>query len=67
MGVLRMARGGHGLPKVLIGPAMPYPSTLCGFATPKTAFQAFQGWSARRVGGLWPSSVPLDTPFRPPV
>jgi hypothetical protein len=23
----RMARGGHGLPKVLLGPAMPYPST----------------------------------------
>jgi hypothetical protein len=27
-----MARGGHGLPKVLPGPAMPYPSTPCGRA-----------------------------------
>jgi hypothetical protein len=26
----RMARGCHGLPKVLLGPAMPYSSTLCG-------------------------------------
>jgi hypothetical protein len=67
MGVLHMARGGHGLPKVLLGPAMPYPSTLCGFATPETAFPAFQGWSARRVGGLQPSSIPLVTPFRLPV
>jgi hypothetical protein len=26
----RMARGGHGLPKVILGPAMPDPSTPCG-------------------------------------
>jgi hypothetical protein len=67
MGVSRMARGGHGLPKVLLGPALTYPSTLCGWATPETAFRAFQGWYARRVGGLWPYSIPLDTTFRPPV
>jgi hypothetical protein len=67
MGVSHMARGGHGLPKVLLGPAMPYLSTLCGFATPETAFRAFQGWSARRVGNLRSSLIPLDTPFRPPV
>jgi hypothetical protein len=36
MGVSHMARGGHGLPKVLLGPAMPYPSTLCGFAVEKS-------------------------------
>jgi hypothetical protein len=60
-----MAKGGYGLPKVLLGPAMPYPSALCGWATPETAFRALKGWSARRVGGLRPSSIPLDTPFRP--
>jgi hypothetical protein len=26
----RMARGCHGLPKVSLGPTMPYPSTPCG-------------------------------------
>jgi hypothetical protein len=72
MGVSHMARGGHGLPKVLLGPAMPYPSTLCGWATPETAFWAFQGWYTPEapeapVGGLWPYSIPLDTTFRPPV
>jgi hypothetical protein len=35
----RMARGGHGLPKVSLGPAMPYPSTPCG-------------WPTYRAGGL---------------
>jgi hypothetical protein len=40
MGVSRMARGGHGLAKVLLGPSMPYPSILCGWATPETAFRA---------------------------
>jgi hypothetical protein len=30
----RMARGGHGLPKVSRRPDMPYPSTPCGRATP---------------------------------
>jgi hypothetical protein len=33
-----MARGGHGLPEVSLGPAMPYPYTPCGQATPETAF-----------------------------
>jgi hypothetical protein len=57
MGVSRMARGGHGLPKELLGPAMPYPCTLCHWATPETAFWEFQRWPARRVGGLRPSST----------
>jgi hypothetical protein len=46
MGISRIARGGHGIPKVLLGPTMPYPSTLFGWATPETAFWAFQGWPA---------------------
>jgi len=33
----RMARGGHGLPKVSLGPAMPNPFITCGRATPETA------------------------------
>jgi hypothetical protein len=41
-----MVRGGHRLPKVSPGPAMPYPSTPCGRATPQTA--------------LRPSSTPLE-------
>jgi hypothetical protein len=32
-----MATGGHGLPKVSLGPAMLYPSTHCGWATSETA------------------------------
>jgi hypothetical protein len=32
-----MVRGGHGLHKVSCGPAMPYSSTPCGWATPETA------------------------------
>jgi hypothetical protein len=38
MGVWK--RGGHGLPKVSLGPAMPTPSTPCGRDTPETA----AGW-----------------------
>jgi hypothetical protein len=33
----RIARVGHALPEVSLGPAIPYPSTLCGQATPETA------------------------------
>jgi hypothetical protein len=58
----RMARGAHGLSKVLFGPAMPYPSTPCEQATPETARQLFQGWPTHRAGGLRPSSTLLDTP-----
>jgi hypothetical protein len=39
----RMARGGHGLPKVSPGTAMPYPSMPWGRATPETALRPFQG------------------------
>jgi hypothetical protein len=51
----RMARGGHRLPKISPGPAMPNPPTPCGQAIPKT----FQGWPARR-GGLPTGWVPSD-------
>jgi hypothetical protein len=58
----RMARGGHGLPKLSLKPARPYPSTPCERATPETALQPFEEWPTHRVGSLWPSSTSLDTP-----
>jgi hypothetical protein len=63
----RMAKGGHGLPKVSPWPAKPYRSTPCGRATYKTTLQPFQRWPARRAGGLRSSSTPLDTPRRTPM
>jgi hypothetical protein len=62
----RMARGGHGLPKVSLGPVMPDPSTPCGRPTPETALQQFLGWPTRKAGGLQPSSTPSDTSCRTP-
>jgi hypothetical protein len=59
-----MARGGHGISKVPLRPAMPDPSMLCGWATPETASWPFQGWSACRAGGLRPSFTPLDNQRR---
>jgi len=56
-----MARGGQGLPKVSHGLTMPNLSTPCGRATPEIALRLFQGWPARKAGGLRPSSTPLDT------
>jgi hypothetical protein len=44
----RVARGGHGLPKVSLGPAMPDPSMP-------------YGWAARKADDLQPSSTLLDT------
>jgi hypothetical protein len=58
----RMARGIHGLTKVSLGPALPYPSMPCRRATPETALWMFLGWPAHRAGDLRPSSTPLDTP-----
>jgi hypothetical protein len=63
----RMAKGGHGLPKVSPGSALPYPSMPREWATPETAYRPFQGSPARRVGGLRPSSFPLDAPRRTPM
>jgi hypothetical protein len=63
----RMARVGHGIPKVSSGPAMPHLSTPCGRATPETPLRPFLGWPSRRAGGLWPYSTLLDTPGRTPL
>jgi hypothetical protein len=38
----RTARGGHGVSKVLLGPAMPDPFTPSGRASPETALRPFQ-------------------------
>jgi hypothetical protein len=63
----RMARGCHGLPKFSPTPAMSNPSTPCGRSTPETDLWPFQGWPARKAGGLRPSSTPLVTPRRTPL
>jgi hypothetical protein len=63
----RMARGGHGLPKVSPGPAMPYPSTPCGRVTRETALWLFLGWRVNSAGGLRPSSTPWGTLRRKPL
>jgi hypothetical protein len=42
-----------------------HPSMPCEQATPETDSWTFQGWSVRRVGGLHPSSTPLE--FRHPT
>jgi hypothetical protein len=55
-----VARGGHGLPKLLLGPAMPYPSTPCGQPSLKWPYSHFRG-------GLWPFSTPLDSLRRSPL
>jgi hypothetical protein len=63
----RMARGGHGLPKVATGPAMPNSFMTWGRATIETALQPFQGWPAHRESGLQPSSTLFVTPRRTPM
>jgi hypothetical protein len=63
----RMARRGHGLPKVSPGPALPYPSSPCGRATPEMALRPLQRGPARRGARLRPSSSPLVTPRYTPV
>jgi hypothetical protein len=37
----RMAKGGHGLPKASLGPAMTDPSMPCGQAIPEKALRLF--------------------------
>jgi hypothetical protein len=63
----RMARGGRGLLKISLEPAMTDLSMPCGRATYETALQLFQGCPACRLGGLQPFSTPLDTPRRKPM
>jgi hypothetical protein len=58
-----MARGGHELPNVSLGTAMPNLSSPCGQASPETALQPFQGWPTRRAGG----SVAVFYPFGHPT
>jgi hypothetical protein len=62
-----MARGGHGLPKLSLGPAIPYSSKPCRKTTPETALRPFQEWPVHRVGGPWPSSTLLNILRRRPM
>jgi hypothetical protein len=59
----RMARGGHGLSKVSLGPVVPYPFTPYGQAT----LRAVLALPTRKVGGLRPASTPLDAPRHTPI
>jgi hypothetical protein len=54
----RISWGIHGLPKVSLGPAIPYHSTTCGRPTLKRPFGCFRG-------GLQPSHYPLGYPKLP--
>jgi hypothetical protein len=57
-------KGGHGLPKVSFGPAMPYSFTPCGRATPERGILlAGQPVSCN----LRPSSIPLDASRHTPM
>jgi hypothetical protein len=62
-----MARGGHRLPKVLLGPVLTNLSMPCRGATPETDLQPFPVWPAHRLNGLQPPSTPLDTPHLMPM
>jgi hypothetical protein len=50
-----VARGGHVLPKLLLGPDMPYPSMTCGWT------------QARTENGPRQSSTPLGTLRQTPL
>jgi YD repeat-containing protein len=52
-----MARGGHGLPKVSLGLAMPYPFAPWGRATPQTGMAYPQGGQPAAV--FYPFGHPL--------
>jgi hypothetical protein len=62
----RMARSGHGLPKVSPKSAMLHPSTLCRQVTPETAIR-LQGWLAPNAGGLQPFPTPSNAPCHTPM
>jgi hypothetical protein len=63
----RMAMGGHGLPKVSLGFAISYHSTIGGQTIPERALWPFQRWFACRAGNLRLSSTPLDTQRHTPM
>jgi hypothetical protein len=62
----RMASAAHGLPKVLLGPAMPNPSTPCG-RTPLKPLTAVSVVAVRTDGVLRPSCTSMVTPNRMPL
>jgi hypothetical protein len=46
---------------------MPDPYTPYGRVIPGTALWLLRDWPARRAGGLWLSTTPLDTPCHTPM
>jgi hypothetical protein len=63
----RMARGGHELPKVSPGPAIPYPSTHCSRVILETPYGCFMGGPPLRAGNLLSTFTTLDTPRHMPM
>jgi hypothetical protein len=63
----RMARGGHGVSKISLGPAMLYPFMPCGRPPLKWTYGHFRSGCPCRAGGLRPSSTLLDTPYCTPL
>jgi hypothetical protein len=59
----RMLMDGHGLPKVSLGPAVPYRFLLSRWPPLKQPY-SLSGMVTLRTSGLWPSSTPLDTRSR---
>jgi hypothetical protein len=53
-----MGRDGHGLPKVSPGPAMPNPSTPCGWTTPKAVSGVDRLQGERPAAVLYPNGDP---------
>jgi hypothetical protein len=57
----RIARGGHGLPKVLLGRAMPYPSRPCSWPLLRWQYGCF---SNGRLQDGWAASVFYPLAFK---
>jgi len=56
---VRVVTGGHGLRKVSLGLALPYPSTPSGRATSGMALWSFLGCLARRADALLTPWTPM--------
>jgi hypothetical protein len=63
IGVWQGVPRAHGLPEVSLGLTIPYPSMPCRRATADTVLRPFQGWPARKVGGLLAVFYPFVDPL----
>jgi hypothetical protein len=58
----RISRGGHELPEVSLGPAMPYPSMPCGWPPLKRPYGCLGRGRLQREGGPAAVFYPLGHP-----